>query len=455
MPLFSSTLELPVPAAEAFAWHERPGAFERLSPPWMPARVLERSGGIRDGGRVVLRAGFGPVSRTWTAVHRDYRAGERFVDEQVSGPFARWVHTHAFAPRGGGASALVDSVDYELPFGPLGVLGRPYARRTLARLFRHRHAVTRSDLERHREAALPPLKLAVTGATGLIGRALVPFLATGGHTVLRLVRRAAGPGEIAWDPMHRALDPEALDGLDAVIHLAGAPISERWTPARKAAIRASRVEGTRLIAEAIARAKSPPKVFLSGSAIGFYGVRGDEPLDESAAGGQGFVADVVREWEAASEPARRAGTRVVNLRTGVVLSPEGGALAKMLLPAKLGAGGPIAGGAQVMSWISLEDELGAILHALATPSLEGPVNLTAPGAVPQREFAKTLGRVLGRPAFAPLPAAVVKALFGEMGVELLVGGQRVVPKKLLDSGFVFRHPTLEAALRFELGREQH
>jgi len=294
----------------------------------------------------------------------------------------------------------------------------------------------------------------VTGASGLIGRALSAFLSTGGHIVVPLVRGTPKAGEIAWDP-RGTLDPAALEGVDAVVHLAGENIAAgRWTSARKRRIRESRIAGTTLLANAIARLQHPPGVLVSAAAIGIYGDRGDEVLDETsppALPGR-FLADVCREWEAATEPARQAGVRVALPRFGAVLSPAGGALAKLLPIFKAGLGGPVGGGRQWMSWISIDDAVGAIHHALLTETLSGPFNAVAPAPVTNAEFTRTLAHVLRRPSVFPVPALVLHLLFGAMADETVLPSTRVVPARLRAEGYAFRHPQLEPALRFVLGR---
>ena len=296
--------------------------------------------------------------------------------------------------------------------------------------------------------------IAISGSSGLIGRALLARLRLNGNRVRRLVRAPdpERPDDIVWDPMRGSLDPQQLEGAEAVIHLAGEPIAQRWTGARRAAIRESRVRGTELLARTIAALDRKPTALLSGSAVGYYGDAGDDAVDEECAPGTDFLAGVAREWEAATDAARRAEVRVVLLRTGIVLSPHGGALERLLPPFRLGVGGPIGTGRQWMSWIGLEDHLRAMEHALATVGLHGPVNLVAPNPVTNAEFAATLGRVLGRPAIVPVPAFALELLYGEMARSTILAGQRVLPKKLLRSGFHFAHPTLEEALHFELAR---
>jgi uncharacterized protein (TIGR01777 family) len=298
-------------------------------------------------------------------------------------------------------------------------------------------------------------RVAITGASGLLGSALAARLQSEGVTVhrIRRARQVAKP-DIAWAPGSAELDRAALDGVDAIVNLAGEPIAQRWTADRKARIRSSRITITSLLATAITQLAHPPRVFLSGSAIGIYGSRGDEELDESSAPGADFLAETAIGWEGAAQPARRASTRVVLLRTGVVLSSSGGALAKMLMPFKLGIGGRVGSGAQWMSWIAREDWVDAANFVLDDASIEGAVNLVAPQPVSNAEFTKTLARVLGRPTLGIVPAMAVDLVFGEMGRATLLASQRVRPRRLLQAGFEFAHPTLEQALRAELGAER-
>jgi uncharacterized protein len=297
----------------------------------------------------------------------------------------------------------------------------------------------------------------VSGASGFIGSALVPTLIAGGHTVTRLVRSTPRPGqaEIPWNPAARSIGTPALEGLDAVVHLAGDNIaSGRWTTAKKASIRNSRVQGTTVLCEALAQLVKPPKVLLSASAIGYYGDRGETTLREESPPGTGFLAEVCQAWEAATAPTAQRGLRVVHLRFGMVLSPAGGALAKMLTPFRLGLGGVIGTGKQYMSWIVLDDVLGAIHHALNTETLQGPVNVVAPSAVTNREFTTTLGKVLRRPTWLSLPAFAVRLMFGEMGDALLLASTRVAPARLMASGYTLQYPELEKALQHLLGTPQ-
>jgi hypothetical protein len=300
------------------------------------------------------------------------------------------------------------------------------------------------------------MRVAVSGSTGLVGSELVTVLSAGGHDVVRLVRRVPAPGEkaVRWDPERGEVDAAGLEGLDAVVHLAGENVgSGRWTAARKAAIRDSRVKGTRLLCEALAGLARPPETLVCASAVGYYGDRGEEVLTEESPPGAGFLPEVSREWEAASGAASRKGIRVVTLRIGMVLSPKGGALARMLPLFRAGLGGVIGGGRQYVSWVALNDLPNIILHTLQRGDLRGPVNAVAPRPVTNREFTEALGKALSRPTPLPVPAFALRlAVGGEMADALLLSSARVVPKRLIDTGYTFLSPELEPTLRRLLGR---
>lgn len=300
------------------------------------------------------------------------------------------------------------------------------------------------------------MKILITGSSGLVGSALASFLTSGGHEVTSVVRRkpCAGKNEIRWDGVDWVEDVVHFEGYDAAVHLAGESIAAgRWTPARKAKILDSRVNSTQLLADTLSRLSRPPKVLMCASAVGFYGDRGSEVLTEESKAGEGFLAEVCSEWERAAHPAHEKGIRVVHGRFGVILSAAGGALSKMLTPFRMGVGGVVGSGRQYMSWIAIDDVVGAIHHAIVTESLSGAVNVTAPAPVTNDQFTKSLGRVLGRPVVIPMPAFAARLAFGEMADELLLASQRAEPRKLIDSGYQFRFAELEAALRHVLGRE--
>ena len=452
---FRKQLQVPVTLDTLFGWHERPGAFLRMSPPWDAPKVVSHTGGIRDGARVELRVHAGPVPTTWVLEHRDYIAGRQFRDVLLQGPFAEWVHTHAFSAHGTAASVLEDHIAYRMPLGAVGELGHGFARETIERVFAYRHAILAHDLARHAQfAASPRLRIAITGASGFIGTQLAAFLSTGGHEVLRIGRGAVQPGaiDVSWNPERGQLDPRALEGVDAVIHLAGASIAERWSAAHRAAIKSSRVEGTSLLAHTLAQLERRPRVLLSGSAIGIYGDRGDELLTERSSLGNDYLAEVGKAWEGATEPAERAGVRVVHLRTGIVQGAAGGALAKQVPLFKAMLGGTLGDGSQWVSPIALDDHIGATHFCLMRDDVRGAVNLVAPTAVTNLELTRTLADVLGRPAIAPAPAVALRLLLGrEMANATVLASQRVAPDVLTRAGFEWRWPSLAAMLQLELG----
>lgn len=461
--VFEQRVAVSASAADLFAWHERPGALQRLMPPWEPVTVISQVGGIRDGAEVVLDVPIaGPLTQRITARHEGYVAGVKFEDRQVSGPFAEFHHVHQVESgpvdaSGQPSSVLIDRIEYRPPLGLLGrLLGDGVIRGKLTRMFRYRHRVTADDVAQYVQwKGTPRLRVGVTGSTGLVGSALLPLLTTQGHEAVRFVRRPAkGPDEVFWNPNAGLLDAEALRGLDAIVHLGGQGIADkRWSPAVKQEIRDSRVNSTRLLCERLASLDSPPPTLICASAIGIYGNRGSEALDESSTIGEGFLADVGREWEAACEPARARGVRVVNLRIGVVLAANGGALKAMLPPFLLGGGGVMGSGEQYWSWIALDDLLGSILHALHHTDLSGPVNATAPTPATNREFTTDLGSVVHRPTILPFPGFAATMVVGEMADALLLASTRVVPRRLQETGYRFRMPNLRAAMRHVLGRD--
>jgi uncharacterized protein (TIGR01777 family) len=438
MPSIAFTSPLPVSAARAFAWHEANGAFERLNPPWAPATVLSSDGSINNGARVSLKVPLlGPISATMRVVHEDYQLNKQFCDRQEFGPFRAWKHTHQFESTGPNSCDLIDTIEYELPWNGtrVGLLAR-HAERQLNSVFTYRHSVTASDLSRF----VSPLenRIAVTGSSGLVGSSLVPFLTAGGATVNRLVRTrtAASSSHILWNPERGYVDTDRLAGIDTIVHLAGAGIADRpWTQHRKTTLRSSRVEGTSTIVQGLRSLNSPPKTLICASAVGFYGPRADEMLYETSPKGVGFLADLCEAWEHQALEAERLGIRVVILRFGVILSPLGGALRKLLPVFKAGLGGPIGTGLAYFPWTSIEDVLGVIHRAIIDSSIKGIYNLTSPSPITNREFAKTLGTVLHRPTIIPVPEMVLRAMLGEMAEQTLIASQRVVPRRLMEADY--------------------
>ena len=438
------------PVDTVWDWHARPGAMPRLVPPWQPMTVVREAESLADGVAVLGL----PGGLRWVARHDPsaYVPRSRFVDElSAQGPASwparlvgSWRHTHTFADVGG-RTRMHDRVETIVPEA------------ALRSTFVYRHRQLADDLASHRDAAdagLGPSVIAMTGSSGLVGSALSAFLTTGGHRVIRLVRRAAqGDDERTWDPQNP--DPDLLSGVDAVIHLAGASIAGRFTEAHRAAIRDSRIEPTRKLAVAATAAPDGPRVFISASAVGVYGYdRGDTPLTEDSSRGGGFLADVVTDWEAATAPAVDAGLRVVTVRTGIVQAAAGGTL-RLLRPLfAAGLGGRLASGRQWLAWGGLDDLLDVYHRALYDERLTGPVNAVGPEPVRNSEYTAALASVLHRPAVLPVPALGPRVLLGEQGArELAEASQRVLPAKLTALGHRFRHPDVGDALAHQLGRD--
>ncbi len=454
--LFTYRSTYPCSAAELHAWHSRTGALERLLPPWDDTVVLAKSGGIDPGGQVLLKMHLGPFSMHYQGRHLENIPDRMFRDIQEKGPFAYWSHSHFFDDTPEGA-LLTDEVGYSLPgHALLPEWLKKSVTAKLKRMFRYREAILREDILLHKRCSSRPLRLLVSGASGVLGRDLLPLLTTGGHQVFTLVRRPPdrAKGEIFWDPEKNILNADDLPELDGVIHLAGEYIGlSRWSEDKKRRVIDSRVNGTGLLVRALAAGRRPPEVFVSASAVGYYGDCGDQVIGEEAPPGTGFMSEVCSRWEQATEPARQAGIRTVFLRLGVGLTPRGGALRRILAASPLGFIRRFGTGRQYISWISSDDMISAMLHALTCPSLSGPLNIAAPEPVTNLQFIETLARITGRPLLCPLPARLLQIIYGQMASEILLSSCRVATKKLTDSGFSFRHPGLEVALRALLGKE--
>lgn len=455
---------VPHPLADVVAWHRRPGALVRMIPPLLGSVEDPRQGGIEDGDRVRTRLGPAQLGRarpSWTLEHSG--VSERptsfaFTDSQVAGPFRSWRHRHEMEASTDGASTqLRETIEVELPRG--AGIGRRAAADQVRRMLTFRAEQLSDDLDLHqRFADAPRLTVAVAGASGLIGTQLTALLTTGGHRVLRMVRgRAADEGEIAWDPAAGLLDPADLEQVDAVVNLAGRSIATRMTPRAKQQILSSRTSSAGLLARTLATlaaAGTGPRTLVQASAIGYYGAqRPGEILTEDSSPGDDVLATVCRAWEAEMAPAAEAGVRTCALRTGIVLTDAGGALAPQLPLFWAGLGGPITSRDAVISWITLDDMARSYVHALLTPGLEGPVNAVAPHPTTAGELASTLGRVLHRPSIVPVPPFGPRLLLGRDGAEAIIEtDQRVSDERLRSSGFRAAHPDLEGALRHVLRR---
>ncbi|WP_068398059.1 TIGR01777 family oxidoreductase [Kribbia dieselivorans] len=470
MPVVEHRTTLPLPRSEVFAWHERPGAFTRLTPPGSATPISGPSDGIRDGSRMTVRISAPTlealwpaalarvVSRpglTWEVVHRDFEPGARFVDEQVRGPMASWRHEHEFIDAEGGGTTVIDRVKWRLPAG-LGAVADRAVRRYLAGLFRFREEQLRADLALHARWSGTPRVVVVSGASGMIGTQLCALLTSGGHEVRRLVRRPTRtPDEFSWNPATGEVDPAALPGADAVVNLSGRSIAGRLTTRARTEIRESRLDATTTLVRAIAAAGDEgPGVLVNASAIGFYGPqRPGEVLDEASAQGPGFLADVVAQWESAAQPVTEHGVRLVLLRTGIVLGAAAGALALQVPLFWVGAGGRLTRADASLSWIGLDDMARVYATAVLDPTWSGLVNAVAPEPATAAEFAHGVGRVMHRPSLVPTPAFGPRLLLGADGAaELVETDQFVSADRLASLGYTFAQPGLDTALRHALAR---
>lgn len=469
MPVFEFVSRYPHPRDVVFAWHTRPGAFIRLTPPGMATMVEGPHDGINPGSEMVVRVSHpllglvgegkaGPrVGVNWRVRHVEYVEGESFVDEQVEGPFKTWRHEHHFADGAGGSTVVTDRVTWELPIDTPGRLVDAVVEMQLDGLFSFRQRQLHDDLELHARLGARPRHVVVAGASGLVGTQLVAALASGGHRVTRLVRSVTSarplPGNaVAWDPASGTVDAGAIEDVDAVVNLSGHSIAGRFSRDHRTKIYRSRMESTTTLARAVLDAGVPSLV--QASAIGYYGARRPgELLREDSAPGEGFLADVVAAWEDAARPAVEGGARVAWLRTGIVLTEGGGALAPQVPLYSVGLGGRLGAPDAWMSWIGLDDLTRSYVQAVMVDALEGPVNAVAPRPVTNREFADTLGHVLHRPSAIPTPTFGPKLLLGAEGYDQLIDtDQRVSSAKLGESGFRFAQNTLADALQHALMR---
>lgn len=437
--------ELPVSAEKAFAWHFRKGALERLIPPWSNMDVLFPP--KAEENRFGLKLKWGPFHFKWILERRNCIANQEFSDVQIQGPFCSYTHRHKFSSMGLASCKLSDEIAYAVV---LPLLNKKI-QKGFSDLFSWRHAILREDLRIIDSYQGGALRILLSGSSGFIGKTLKTFLQLAGHEVIRLVRSPEDLREdsIFWEPSHGIVKKEDFEGFDAVIHLAGGGIAQgRWTKNKKDQLFLSRCRDTWLLSQVLCRLYQPPKVLLCASAVGYYGDRGDEELTEESLQGRGFLAELCGKWEKATEAIENRGTRVIHARFGVVLSARGGALKKMLGPVRLGIGGRIGRGDQWMSWIGIDDLLGAVYHCLITDNISGPVNVVAPHPVRQAEFVRTLATKMGRPAVCHLPGWMFKTAWGEMAKETILSSQKVNPSQLLKTGYVFRYPELKTALDF-------
>lgn len=485
--------KIQAPLKDVFNWHIREGAFERLNPPWQPFSVMRRTNGIKDGGSITIKIPIGPFKLQWVSQHFDYVEGKQFADVMLKGPFQSWKHIHLFNylkedkrdSLSHPSSTVQDRIEYSLPFGTFFSkrIIRSIINKRLDVLFNYRYRITKQDISDYEKyKSLGVLNILISGSTGFIGSHLTPYLSAQGHNVTHLLRTKSKSKEqriigniLHWDPANGHIDPMILPSaieiekeerkteafpFDAVINLAGENVYGRWTKEKKNAIIQSRIQSTQLLCKFLASLDRPPKVLISASAVGYYGYdREDEILSEdyspnksSSSHENDFLAQVCKQWEQATITAKEAGIRVVNIRIGVVINSSGGILAKILPIFKTGLGGKLGKGKQWISWIAMDDLLSIIIHIISNKHLSGPVNVVSPFPITNADFTKTLGSILSRPSALPVPGFMIKKIFGEFANATLLSSTRIRPTKLLDSGYEFRFPNLEFALKHTLGK---
>lgn len=455
---FTRSSHLSVSCEDAFQWHMRDGALERMMPPWLSGKIVSRTGSIRNGDTVTFKSSVGLVPIEFQAIHQNFIENKQFEDIQLKGPFAFYKHTHHFEKIDEKKSKIIDEIQYSLPMGFLSwLIGNSVIKEKLNRLFTYRHRTLKYDLFLHAKYSQKKLRILVTGSSGFVGSSLIPFLKSGGHEVIKLVRdnNIELKNDVAlWDMENKKFNnTDLLEGLDAVIHLAGENIAaQKWNEERKKELIESRVNFTVQLCTALTQLKSPPKTIVAASGIGIFGSRDyDDILHEDSKLGEGFLAKLAQEWERASQIAIDSGIRVVHLRFGTIISLAGGVLKKMYTPYRLYLGGPFGSGRQMISWISIVDVLGLILFSISNHKITGAVNAVAPYAVSNEQFSELLAQTLDRPSSLRIPEIFVQTFFGEMGKELLLSGQHAKPIKATKNGYEFLHSQLHDVFSYYLG----
>ncbi|HEX2406531.1 MAG TPA: TIGR01777 family oxidoreductase [Nitrososphaeraceae archaeon] len=436
--------------------------------------IVSQKGGINNDAISIFRINIGPISFKWIAKHFGYIHNKQFQDKMIRGPFQKWVHTHSFIPHGLNECFIEDKIDYVPKFGKIiSKITQKRIQDYLNQLFLYRSRILVNDINLERMALEKGKKILITGSHGLIGSALIPLLTSiGKHKITRLVRsmnnnnnnmnihsitlnkKEDNERTIYWDPEHKKLNPHELDGFDIIIHLAGENIFGRWTDIKKQKIFDSRVESTKLLSESLTKLSNPPSLLICASAIGYYGRnRPNELLTEDSNPGQGFLSEVCQKWENATKDATEIGIRVVNTRFGVVLTPKGGILQKLLGPFKLGLGITIDGNKyQHINWISIEDVIKSIFYSITNTSIRGAINIVSPKPVTNLEFLDILKRIFNTKLSISINQNITKLIFGEMSDELLSTNTYVIPKRLLSTGYKFFNPELDDTLRFLVGK---
>jgi len=460
--VFTKSTKISATNQDTFDYHSREGALERLIPPWSFLTVRSHEGNIKDGATSTFKVRLGFIGFHWKAVHFGYIQDWQFQDKMVEGPFQSWTHTHSFKPDKTGRCKMEDKIAYSPPFGKIGaMLLNNTIQNNLNQLFQYRHRVLSNDLSLWKLAGrIRGQKILVTGSSGLIGSSLIPMLtAAGEQKITRLERPSSRRNSrhshsLFWDPTNDNVNLKDLEGFDTVIHLAGENIFGRWTDSKKQRILESRVKSTQLLCNSLIKLANPPSTLICASATGFYGNQGNVVLTEESKPGLGFLSEVCRKWEESTQIAKDVGIRVVNTRFGIVLTPKGGILQKLLALSRLGLGFQFGHENQYISWVSVEDVIGSIFYSIINSSIRGPVNVVSPNPVTNLEFSKTLARILNNKLMLPISQKLVKMMLGELADSFIASSTLALPKKLSLAGYKFINPDLEDALRLLLGRQQ-
>lgn len=446
--------KLDFPAEEVFAWHLNPGAIYRMIPPWEKVEVLSDVKSPEEVNSVLtLRSKMGPFSILWKIKHAQFQEGESFTDIQIKGPFKIWKHVHKVYPKDDATCEWEDEIHFASPLAFL----HSWIERKIKKTLKWRHQRLRNELMMKRRYKTKSMRVLVSGTSGLVGQEVTTFLKSQGHEVVPLLRKGKSEKKekgIYWNPKKGVFKKKDFEGFDAVIHLAGKNIAHLWTKKHKRAIFTSRCRDSWLLSQILLRVNSPPQVLICASAAGFYGDRGNDVLTEDSPKGKGFLADVCEKWEEATKGIEKRKTRGIHTRFGIILSSKGGMLGRILPLFRMGLGAVVGSGKQYVSWISLDDVVYGIYHAVITKDLEGPVNFTAPSPETNRSFSKKIAHFLHRPLFLRIPASFLKLTLGQMAEEMLLPSVRAVPDKLKGSGYEFVHPTLEDSLQWELGNRK-
>ncbi len=460
--MFVKRVKLSSNIETVFEYHTHEEAINRLIPPWSPLQVLKSNTDLKNGTIAILRLKIGPFGIRWIAQHSGYIQNRQFQDRMIKGPLKYWLHTHSFIPNEINNCIMEDRIDYSPPFGLLA--GNNFINKKIGdklyQLFYYRHHILKNDMNLLKLVGNNNgKKVLITGSTGLIGSALVPFLNTvGNHHITRMVRplskyRDNNTRIVKWDPEKDKIDIDNLNGFDTIIHLGGENIFGRWSNSKKRKLFDSRIKTTRFLCDSLSKLKSPPSTLICASAIGFYGSQGSNVLTEETSPGSGFLSDVCQKWEDSTESAKSIGIRVINARFGMVLTPKGGILQKLVKPSVLKIGLKFPDENQYVSWVSIEDVIGCILYFIRDSSIKGPVNVVSPNPIKMSEFMKVLSQVLDNKIIVPIAKSPLKLAFGEFADYVVSSSSYVLPKKLALAGYTFLNTNLENTLRLLLGRQ--